>query len=138
MAEQHLITMPAAADPSAWLRRIVYQSDANEVSLCNTPATQIPLGVVTRVFADDATNYRVQVCVGGPCLVDVADGGLTAGTHFFITGDDDPDAAAADGKATAATAGDYYVGFAYLTVDAAENSQIMINVSPGQLSIAAE
>lgn len=120
----------AASDPATWIGRIVYESAANTVALSSTPATQVPLGIVENI---DEDLDQVVVCTMGRTHVRVGENGLTAGTDTFISANDDSGGAANDGKADAASAGDFYVGKVLLQVDASEDDLVPCDVFPGQL-----
>lgn len=140
MASQSITkSYTAAADPTSWLNRIVYISANDTVSLCNTPATQQPIGVVDAFFVN-GTDYEVLVCVAGPSYVVAGETTLDAdaAAGLYVTGGDDSGGAALDGRAVVCPAGSYYVGRLMIEQNIAAGGLARIYVSPGQRAQAAE
>lgn len=125
----------AAADPTTWVGRIVYESAPNTVALHNDPVNTVPIGTVERFFITGDV-YEVLVCISGPSWVDIGEAAVD-GEATFVTGGDDSGGSALDGRAVVASEGDFYVGRLLAEVDLVAGALARVLVNPGQLAQAA-
>lgn len=125
-----IVSRTAAADYSAKVGYIVYESDADQVTLCTDATAQKPLGVIHAASRDGLT---VDIMVDG-LACDVP---LGENINIAATGRT-PIASDANGKAKLADANDYILGWldARVDVTTAANStvRVFIHVSDNVLA----
>jgi len=116
---------PTGANYVANVGKVVYESAANEVTLCTSPTAEIPFGIITK--AQNVAAGSVTVCVAGRCEAAIGDA-VTPGTHGLL-------ACAADSKLDPAASGDYVIAkFAGQVAGADGQLQDVIVIGPNQLN----